>query len=363
MRSERTLLGRPCLRPPDYFPGSIVFKALQGGKFSAPGGARLLGSDVRGWLELRTLARNCARGTLSKLTYNTSIICIPGRLRSDLSAHRRSHPWRRTPESRAMTANPRIDNARTIRAPHGSTLQAKSWLTEAPMRMLMNNLDPDVAEKPSELVVYGGIGRAARDWERFDQIVATLKRLEGDQTLLVQSGKPVGVFTHPCRRAARADRQFQPRAALGDLGAFQRARSQGPDDVRPDDGGVVDLHRQPGHRAGHLRDLRRTRPPALWRRSHWALDSDGGPGRHGRRAAAGGDDGRRLVPRRRMPAEPHRDAAAHRLSRPPGRDDSTRRWRSSTRRRPRASRFPSACSATPPTSFPNWCAAACGPTP
>jgi urocanate hydratase len=97
-----------------------------------------------------------------------------------------------------MTANPRIDNARTIRAPHGSTLHAKSWLTEAPMRMLMNNLDPDVAERPSELVVYGGIGRAARDWNAFDQIVATLKRLEGDQTLLVQSGKPVGVFTtHP----------------------------------------------------------------------------------------------------------------------------------------------------------------------
>src|SRR5271154_6369937 len=106
-------------------------------------------------------------------------------------------PGRRTPESRAMTANARIDNARTIRAPHGSILSAKSWLTEAPMRMLMNNLDPDVAERPSELVVYGGIGRAARDWNAFDQIVATLKRLEGDQTLLVQSGKPVGVFqTH-----------------------------------------------------------------------------------------------------------------------------------------------------------------------
>jgi urocanate hydratase len=91
----------------------------------------------------------------------------------------------------------RIDNARVIRAAHGSNLSAKSWLTEAPMRMLMNNLDPDVAEKPSELVVYGGIGRAARDWESFDRIVATLKRLEGDQTLLVQSGKPVGVFrTH-----------------------------------------------------------------------------------------------------------------------------------------------------------------------
>jgi urocanate hydratase len=91
----------------------------------------------------------------------------------------------------------RIDNIRTIRAARGPEISAKSWLTEAPMRMLMNNLDPDVAEKPGELVVYGGIGRAARDWESFDRIVATLKRLEGDETLLVQSGKPVGVFcTH-----------------------------------------------------------------------------------------------------------------------------------------------------------------------
>src|SRR5471032_2868130 len=91
----------------------------------------------------------------------------------------------------------RIDNERVIRSPHGTTLSAKSWLTEAPMRMLMNNLDPGVAEKPGELVVYGGIGRAARDWESFDRIVAALKRLEADQTLLVQSGKPVGVFrTH-----------------------------------------------------------------------------------------------------------------------------------------------------------------------
>src|SRR5471030_768063 len=91
----------------------------------------------------------------------------------------------------------RIDNERVIRSPHGTTLSAKSWLTEAPMRMLMNNLDPGVAEKPGELVVYGGIGRAARDWESFDRIVAALKRLENDQTLLVQSGKAVGVFrTH-----------------------------------------------------------------------------------------------------------------------------------------------------------------------
>ncbi len=91
----------------------------------------------------------------------------------------------------------RLDNSRRIRAAHGTTLSAKSWLTEAPLRMLMNNLDAEVAERPEELVVYGGIGRAARDWESFDRIVAALKRLEADQTLLVQSGKPVGVFqTH-----------------------------------------------------------------------------------------------------------------------------------------------------------------------
>src|SRR5215469_15011837 len=91
----------------------------------------------------------------------------------------------------------RLDNARNIRAPRGTTLSAKSWLTEAPMRMLMNNLDPDVAEKPGELVVYGGIGRAARDWDSFDRIVAALQRLDADKTLLVQSGKPVGIFnTH-----------------------------------------------------------------------------------------------------------------------------------------------------------------------
>src|SRR5215204_2235346 len=91
----------------------------------------------------------------------------------------------------------RIDNAGVIRAPRGPEISAKSWLTEAPLRMLMNNLDPEVAEKPQELVVYGGIGRAARDWESFDRIVAALRELEADETLLVQSGKPVGIFrTH-----------------------------------------------------------------------------------------------------------------------------------------------------------------------
>jgi urocanate hydratase len=86
---------------------------------------------------------------------------------------------------------------RVIRAPRGTQCTAKSWLTEAALRMLMNNLDPEVAENPRELVVYGGIGRAARNWECFDAIVDTLRRLDDDESLLIQSGKPVGVFkTH-----------------------------------------------------------------------------------------------------------------------------------------------------------------------
>jgi urocanate hydratase len=96
-----------------------------------------------------------------------------------------------------MAVDPRFANQRAVRAPRGSAISAKSWLTEAPLRMLMNNLDAEVAEKPQELVVYGGIGRAARDWASFDRIVASLRQLEADETLLVQSGKPVGIFrTH-----------------------------------------------------------------------------------------------------------------------------------------------------------------------
>ena len=87
--------------------------------------------------------------------------------------------------------------ARTVRAARGTELTAKSWQTEAPLRMLMNNLDPEVAERPEDLIVYGGTGKAARNWEAFDAIVRTLEDLEADETLLVQSGKPVGVFrTH-----------------------------------------------------------------------------------------------------------------------------------------------------------------------
>ncbi|PZS17202.1 MAG: urocanate hydratase, partial [Pseudonocardiales bacterium] len=84
-----------------------------------------------------------------------------------------------------------------IRSPHGSTLTARGWQTEAPLRMLQNNLDPDVAEDPDNLVVYGGTGKAARDWASFDAICASLRDMSDDETLLVQSGRPVGILrTH-----------------------------------------------------------------------------------------------------------------------------------------------------------------------
>src|SRR3954468_14957261 len=95
------------------------------------------------------------------------------------------------------TSGAPVSGPRPVRAPRGTTLSTKGWQQEAVLRMLMNNLDPDVAEDPDNLVVYGGTGRAARSWEAFDAIVATLQRLPADETLLVQSGKPVGVFrTH-----------------------------------------------------------------------------------------------------------------------------------------------------------------------
>jgi len=98
----------------------------------------------------------------------------------------------------SMMSDPRLDTSRVVRAPRGTQLHCKNWIAEAAYRMLQNNLDAEVAENPQHLVVYGGIGRAARDWASFDQILASLRDLEHDESLLIQSGKPVGVFrTHP----------------------------------------------------------------------------------------------------------------------------------------------------------------------
>src|ERR671911_481058 len=105
---------------------------------------------------------------------------------------------RRTGDRRAaMSERPAGRGPRVVRAPRGTELTCRGWVQEAALRMLMNNLDPEVAERPDDLVVYGGTGRAARSWEAFDAIVAGLRGLGDDETLLVQSGKPVGVFrTH-----------------------------------------------------------------------------------------------------------------------------------------------------------------------
>ncbi len=118
-------------------------------------------------------------------------------------------------------------HARTVRAPTGTTLSCKGWHQEAALRMLMNNLDPDVAEDPDRLIVYGGAGKAARNWECFERIVETLRRLENDETLLIQSGKPVGVFrTHEeAPRVLIANSHLVPRWATA--GEFHRLEALG----------------------------------------------------------------------------------------------------------------------------------------
>ena len=148
---------------------------------------------------------------------------------------------------------------RSLRRPGaaGTALNALSWQTEAPLRMLLNNLDPEVAEHPEELVVYGGSGRAARSHQALRDIVRTLLRLRDDETLLVQSGKPVGVFRTHAGCAAGADRQLAGRAEMGDMGQLPQARGGRTDDVRADDRGLVDLHRDPGDLPRHVPDLLR----------------------------------------------------------------------------------------------------------
>jgi hypothetical protein len=148
-----------------------------------------------------------------------------------------------------------MSGPRTVRAPRGMDLTCKNWLSEAAYRMIQNNLDPEVAEKPDDLVVYGGRGKAARSWEAFDAILESLKNLEEDETLLVQSGKPVVVSKVTQGRAESVDRQFQPGPALGDVGTLRRTRQKGTHHVRADDRRFMDLHRHAGHSAGHLRNF------------------------------------------------------------------------------------------------------------
>ena len=229
------------------------------GDFHAP-----LASSVLRWsVSARGCARRCRTSTTTATWPPTSrklrVWCVQanhrGGGRSAAATLDLALPSpRKTGRGRLEKTMTRIDNARRIRAPRGTEISAKSWLTEAPLRMLMNNLDAEVAEKPSELVVYGGIGRAARDWESFDRIVASLRKLDADGDAAGAVGQAGRRLPHACRCPARAgspNSNIVPHWAT--LGAFRRSRPQGPDDVRADDGGLLDLHRQPGHRAGHLR--------------------------------------------------------------------------------------------------------------
>ena len=182
-----------------------------------------------------------------------------------------------------------------IKAPTGRQRSCLGWHQEAALRMLMNNLDPAVAERPEDLIVYGGTGKAARDWTCFHRIVDTLRRLGRRRDAARAERKAGRRLPHARRSAARPDRQLAPRAALGDLGRVPPPRSARPDHVRPDDGRLVDLHRHPGHPPGHLRDVRRVRPPALRRHARRTARRDRRARRHGRRAAARGDDERRRL--------------------------------------------------------------------
>ena len=197
---------------------------------------------------------------------------------------------------------------RAVRAPRGSQISARSWLTEAPLRMLMNNLDPEVAERPEDLVVYGGIGKAARTWECFDAIVASLKVLENDQSLLVQSGKPVGVFrTHAdAPRVLIANSNLVPHWAnwehfneLDRKGLMMYGQMTAGSWIYIGSQGIVQGTYETFAEAG---------------RQHYGGDWSGQmdphcrPGRDGRRAAARRDHGRRLDAGDRMRPDAHRDA-------------------------------------------------------
>ena len=178
-----------------------------------------------------------------------------------------------------------------VRAPRGTELHCKGWQQEAALRCLMNNLDPENAERPADLVVYGGIGKAARNWECYHAIVRELERLERRRNAAGAVGQAGRGVSYARNGPARAHRQLQPGGQVGHMGALQRARSQRPDDVWPDDRGQLDLHRHAGHSAGHFPDFRRARGAALRRGGRaWVAEGQtsghGWNGRHGRRAAA-----------------------------------------------------------------------------
>ena len=178
------------------------------------------------------------------------------------------------------------NEAPVIRAPRGNQLRCKGWQQEAALRCLMNNLDPEVAERPADLVVYGGIGKAARNWECFHAIVRELEAAGRRGDAAGADGQAGGGVSHARDGAAGAHRQLEPGGQVGQLGALQRAGPQGPDDVRADDGGKLDLYRHAGDFAGDLPDLCGAGGAALWRLAEGQAGGDGRNGRHGRSAAA-----------------------------------------------------------------------------
>ena len=236
--------------------GIELLAAAQGCDFHAPLRSSEQLERVRALLRERVPRLDDDRYLAPDIAVATELVTT-GRVARE--GARRSPPGLRHGPEPVMTIHSRIDNARLIRAPRGAEITAKSWLTEAPLRMLMNNLDPEVAEKPQR----------ARRLRRHRPRRARLGQLRSHRRVAQEAGRRRDAarairqagrhLPHPCRRAARAHRQFEPRARLGDLGAFPRARSARPHDVRPDDRGLVDLYRLAGHRAGHLRDLRRGR--------------------------------------------------------------------------------------------------------
>ncbi len=240
---------------------------------------------------------------------------------------------------------------RPVRAPRGSALTCRAWPQEAAMRMLMNNLDPEVAEHPDQLIVYGGSGRAARSWDAYDAIVASPDRARRRR----DPARPVGQAGRGGANARvgapGADRQLAAGAAVGHLGGIPAARGPRADHVRPDDGRILDLHRHPGHPAGHLRDVRGRRGEAVRRLAGRHDHAHRRPGRHGRRPAAGGDDERRRGHLRGLRPVPDRAPDRARLPRRGRRRASTTRSAARSPRATPAARCRSACSATPPT----WC--------
>ena len=241
-----------------------------------------------------------------------------------------------------------------IRAPRGTALNALSWQTEAPLRMLLNNLDPEVAEHPEELVVYGGSGRAARSHDALRAIVRTLLRLGDDETLLVQSGKPVGVFrTHAgAPRVLIANSLLVPAWATWD--EFRRLEAEGLTMFGQMTAGSWIYIGTQGILQGTYQTFCAAGEVHFGSPDLSGTDgADGGTRRHGRRPTARGDDGGRGDPLRRgRPA----------VDRPPARDALRRRAGLGSRRRPRAACAQAAeerrpcrwrCSGTRPTCSPS----------